>query len=144
MPRLFGLNIIATLVAGFALWMLGYLWYGVIFTESWTALQNFTPEQTAFGEQNMGALMGLGFLIALISSGFLGFVLRKIGANDMVDAIKMSLVLCFGFVVLTQLYDPVYAITPMALFYIDASYQVVGFPLMAAIHTLMANVMVKD
>lgn len=67
MPRLFGLNIIATLVAGFALWMLGYLWYGVIFTESWTALQNFTPEQTAFGEQNMGALMGLGFLIALIS-----------------------------------------------------------------------------
>ena len=44
MPRLFGLNIVATLVAGFALWMLGYLWYGVIFTESWTALQNFTPE----------------------------------------------------------------------------------------------------
>ena len=144
MPRIFGLNIIATLVAGFALWMLGYVWYGVVFTDPWTAMQNFTPEQTAYGEANMGMLMGMGFLIALISSGFLGFVLRKIGATDMADAIKMSLVLCFGFVVLTQLYAPVYALTPMALFYIDASYQVVGFAIMAAIHSLMANVMVKD
>lgn len=107
-------------------------------------MQNFTPEQQAYGEANMGALMGMGFLIALISSGFLGFVLRKIGATDLIDAIKMALVLCFGFVVLTQLYAPVYALVPMALFYIDASYQVVGFALMAVIHTLMANVMVKD
>ncbi len=144
MPRLFGLNILTTLVAGFALWMLGYLWYGVLFSEPWTAMQNFTPEQQAYGEANMGALMGMGFLIALISSGFLGFVLRKIGATDLIDAIKMALVLCFGFVVLTQLYAPVYALVPMALFYIDASYQVVGFALMAVIHTLMANVMVKD
>lgn len=45
MPRLFGLNIITTLIAGIAFWMLGYIWYGVIFSESWEALQNFTPKQ---------------------------------------------------------------------------------------------------
>ncbi|MBO6796950.1 DUF1761 domain-containing protein [Maricaulis sp.] len=144
MPRLFGLNIIASLVAGLAFWMLGYLWYGNLFLDPWTAMQNFTPEQEAYGEANMGMLMGLGFLIALISSGFIGFVLRKIGATELVDTIKMSLVLCFGFVALTQLYDVVYALEPMHLFFIDAGYQVIGFPLMAAIHTLMANVMVKD
>lgn len=48
----------------------------------------------------MGVLMGLGFFIVLIFLGFLGFVLCKIGVNDMVDVIKMLLVLCFGFVVL--------------------------------------------
>lgn len=144
MPRLFGLNIITTLIAGIALWLLGYVWYGVIFTESWEALQNFTPEQVQYAEANMGPLMGMGFLIALISSGFLGFVLRKMGVEGLVDAVKMALVLCFGFVVLTQLYAPVYALAPMALFYIDASYQITGFAVMAVIHSLLGNWMVKD
>jgi hypothetical protein len=144
MPRLFGLNIITTLIAGIAFWMLGYIWYGVIFSESWEALQNFTPEQYQYAEANMGPLMGMGFLIALISSGFLGFVLRKIGTDGLFDSLKMALVLCFGFVVLTLLYAPVYALAPMALFYIDASYQVVGFAIMAVIHSLLGNWMVKD
>ncbi|MFS2317528.1 DUF1761 domain-containing protein [Maricaulis sp. D1M11] len=144
MPRIFGVNIIATLVAGLALFMLGAVWFGAIFQQAWSALHAFTPEQIAAGEANVAISMSLGFLVSILSAGFLGFVLNKVGATSMAAALQWSLILCFGFVVLTQFYNPVYAMTPLPLFFIDAGYQVVGFPIMAAIHVLMRNVLTRD
>lgn len=139
MPRIFGVNVIAAIIGGFAFFMLGWVWFGVVFQTPWMELHAFTPDQLAAGEANMVMSMFTGFLLALIASGFLSFLLNRIGVSSMGEAIQWSLVLCIGFVVLTQAYVPVYAMSPIKLFLIDASYQLVGFPMMAAIHVMLRN-----
>jgi hypothetical protein len=143
MPRIFGLNIIATLVAGIAFWLLGYVWYAVLFGEAWTALVGFTPEQLA-NTDNQGMLMTFGALLAIVSAGFLGFMLNRLDNPSMLDAIKHGVLICLGFVVMTQVYRPIYELAPVQLLCIDASYQLIGFVLMTVIHRMLGSVMVKD
>ena len=47
MPRIFGLNIIAVLVAGIALWFIGALFYGVLFADLWMGLWGFGASDEA-------------------------------------------------------------------------------------------------
>lgn len=144
MPRIFGLNIIAVLAAGIVFWIIGSIWYTAIFGTTWQALQGWTPAEVEAATAAMPVTIGLGAVVDIITAGFLGFILRKVGATGMVDAIKWALILCFGFVVMTLFYQPLYAKAPMQLFYIDAAYQVISFAAMAAVLTALDGVMIKD
>jgi hypothetical protein len=40
-------NYVAVFVAALAYWLLGAVWYGVLFGKQWMALENITPEQAS-------------------------------------------------------------------------------------------------
>jgi len=66
MPKLFGTNILLILLAGFLFFMLGWIWYGMLFQEQWMALTGITEEAA---EATMGRAMAVGFLISLLQPG---------------------------------------------------------------------------
>ncbi|WP_323763223.1 DUF1761 domain-containing protein [Maricaulis sp.] len=144
MPRIFGLNIIATLVAGAAFWMVGALFYGVLFADLWMGLWGFGPADEARMEGSMGITMGLGFLLSVIFAGFLGFTLKALKADGMMSAIKWAVFLWAGFVVTTMSYDIIYALQPVMLLVLDGAHTLTGFVVMAALLTVLDGVAAKN
>lgn len=144
MPRIFGLNMIATLVAGLAFWMVGALFYGVLFADLWMGLWGFGPADEARMEASMGMTMGIGFLLSLVFAGVLGFALKALKADGMMSAIKWAIFLWAGFVVTTMSYDMIYALQPVLLLVLDGAHTLTGFIIMAALLTVLDKVAVKD
>ncbi|MFY0639007.1 DUF1761 domain-containing protein [Maricaulis maris] len=144
MPRIFGLNILATLVAGLAFWMVGALFYGVLFADLWMGLWGFDEADLARMETAMGMTMGIGFLLSIIFAGVLGFALKALKADGMMGAIKWAVFLWAGFVVTTMSYDMIYALQPVMLLIVDGAHTLTGFIVMAALLTVLDGVAAKD
>ncbi len=144
MPRILGLNPLAVLVAGFALWMVGFVFYGVLFAQLWIGLWGFTEADMAAAEAVAGPAMAAGFALSIIFAGFLSYALKALKADGMTSAVKWALFLWAGFVVTTMAYDIIYALQPIMLLLLDASHNLVGFIIMALILTALDEVAVKD
>lgn len=144
MPRIFGLNIVATLVAGIAFWLVGALFYGALFDDLWMGLWGFGPADKARMEAAMGMTLGIGFLLSLVFAGVLGFALKALKADGMMSAIKWAIFLWAGFVVTTMSYDMIYALQPVLLLVLDGAHTLTGFIIMAALLTVLDKVAVKD
>ena len=144
MPRILGTNIIAVLVAAIALFMVGFVFYGLLFTDLWISLWAFPPEKMAEMEAAGPAPMAFGFLISLTTAFFLSAALKKMGKTELMDAIKGAVFLWLGFTVPTMAYDIVYAAQPVMLLVIDGAHLLVGFVVAAAVLTFMDGVAVKD
>lgn len=144
MPRIFGLNLIAVIVAGLAFWMVGALFYGALFADLWVGLWSFGPADEARMESSMGKTMALGLVLAIVFAGFLGFALKALKADGLVSAIKWSLFLWAGFVVTTMSYDMIYALQPVMLLVLDGAHTLTGFIVMAALLTVLDTLAVKD
>ncbi|QNL19009.1 DUF1761 domain-containing protein [Hyphobacterium sp. CCMP332] len=54
----YGINIIAVLLATLGFMVVGFLWYGPLLGKRWMALNGFTPE--AMGSVNMPLMMAKG------------------------------------------------------------------------------------
>jgi len=144
MPRIFGLNIIAVLVSAIALFFVGFLFYGVLFTDLWVGLQGFTDAQMLAADENMAAGMLHGFLLSLVTAIFIGLALARFGSDSMMSAIKSAVLLWAGFAVTTLAYDFVYAMQPFMLLVLDASHLLAGFIVVAIVQTALDGVAVKS
>jgi hypothetical protein len=144
MPRIFGLNPLAVLVAAIVFYFVGFIVYGLLFSELWVGLWGFTEAELAAAETAAGPSMALGFVLTVVFTGFLGYALKALKADSLTSAIKWSVFLWAGFVVTTLAYDTVYALQPVMLLVLDAAHNLVGFVLMAVVLTAMDKIAVKD
>jgi hypothetical protein len=133
MPKLFGLNALPVLVASIAFFLVGYLWYGVIFAEAWMTAEGLTKE-----DAGSPIWMVPGFIITLMQAIGLGLVLkwRNIAAPG--PAAAAALVLWVVFALPFSLYAYVYMPAHDAtLLFIDASHLLVGWVVAAAVLAVM-------
>jgi len=144
MPRIFGLNVIAVLVAAIAFYFIGFVFYGLLFAELWIGLWDFSEAHLEAAESAAGPAMAAGFVLTVIIAGFLGVALKALKAGSMGSAIKWAVFLWAGFAVTTMAYDIVYALQPVLLLVLDSAHMLAGFVAMAVILTAMDGVAVKD
>ncbi|MEM8617886.1 MAG: DUF1761 domain-containing protein [Pseudomonadota bacterium] len=124
MPKIAGVNLLGALLGGVAIYFVGFIWYGILFTEPWmqsngmffgdeakTTLQWLTADglQTVDNSGQPEPMVLLwGFVISIVLSLGLGWLIQKSGAKTHTGAI----VLAVGVGVLVGLplmaYDPVY------------------------------------
>ncbi len=130
MPKLFGLNLLGLLATSVAFWLLGYLWYGVLFMEKWMTLMGM--DASAGGEPNM-MLMAMGFINTLIASLGVGLLLKWLNVSKLVTAVKYGLIVAFCFVLTTEAYGPIYGGSSVDLFYLNGAYHLIGYGMVAAI-----------
>ena len=119
MPRIFGLNLVALIVATLAFY-------------------------AAAAEASAGPAMAMGFAITLVTTAFLGLALKALKADGLASAVKWAVFLWAGFVVTTIAYDIAYAMQPMMLLVLDGAHTLIGFVVAATILTVMDGVAVKD
>lgn len=135
MPKIFGLNLVGVLVATVAFYLVGYLWYGMVFADAWMAAAGVTE---ADFEGESPVWMAGGALITFMQVIGIGLVLRWKGAADMGAAIKTALVLWLVFALPFTHYGYLYSPGHNAMMLmIDASHLLVGWVVSAIVLSMM-------
>ncbi len=134
MPNIFGLKLIPVALATIAFWMLGYVWYGVVFMNAWMAGHGLTADDAS----GFDIYMVGGILTTFVQVVGIGLVLKWRSAADLGSALKtaVTLWLVFGLPITmyAYLYLPAHNST---LLMIDASHLLVGWVVSAAIMAVM-------
>lgn len=150
MPKIAGVNLLGVLLGAVAMFFIGFIWYGVLFTEPWMNANGlfFTDEAktamqwlTADGLQSVAAdagpdpmVMLWGFVLSLVLCYGLGWHMKQKSISKLSTAALFGLWMGLLIGVPLVAYDTVY--TPfgslMGLF-VDGSHTVVGFVAACAI-----------
>ncbi len=130
MPKILGLNLLGILAGSVAMFVLGWLWYGMIFMDKWMALMGMTPDPS--GDMAMAPMI-YGFINVMVVTIGIGLVLKWLNVSKLMTALKYGLILCVCFALTTEAYVMIYAGSSSELFLINGSYNLVGYALVAAI-----------
>ena len=124
-------NYLAVFVAAIAYWLLGALWYGVLFGEAWMALEHMTEEQA----RSMNPV--LPYLITLVLNVLIAYALAQIciwrNADTLGRGAAVGVLLWIGFVGPVTFTTYMYEMRPKELFAINQFFPLAGFVLMGAI-----------
>lgn len=130
-----GVNWIAVIVATVLLEVLGFLWYGPLFGEAWTAAMANPPVADAAGAMNMK--MGLGVVNTLIVVLGLDWLIRRLGATGLSAAIMVSLAAWFCFSFTTQALEYLYMGMTLNFVIINMGYLLAAFVIAGATLSLV-------
>ncbi len=134
MPRIFGLSLLGWIVTSIAFFLLGYLFFGVIFLDNMTELMGY--DENTVMNFGFGASLTLGFVNVAVTSLGIGLLLKWLKAEDMVTAIKYGLFAGLVFAITTEAYAWVYGNFPIEMAIIDGVYILIGYSMVAAIWSI--------
>jgi len=124
-------NYAAVFVSALAYWVLGALWYGLLFSKPWMALEQMTPEKAA------GMNPFLPYIITFVLNLLIAFVLAQIcswrNANTAARGAAVGTLLWIGFVGPVTFTTSMYEMRSMQLFAINEIYPLAGLILMGLI-----------
>jgi hypothetical protein len=126
-------NYLAIFVSALAYWLLGAVWYGVVFSKPWMALEHLTPEQaTAMGMNPIFPYV-ISFLLNLVIAFVLAQICAWRNANTAARGAALGILVWIGFVGPITYTTYMYEMRPRALYAINEFYALVGLCLMGAI-----------
>jgi fluoride ion exporter CrcB/FEX len=124
-------NYVAVFVAAIAYWLLGALWFAVLFSRPWMALENITPEQA--GGMNPIAPYIISFILNLVIAFVLAQLCAWRNADTAARGAALGILIWIGFVGPITYSTYMYEMRPKQLFAINEFYPLVGLCLMGAI-----------
>ncbi|MBL1430216.1 MAG: DUF1761 family protein [Robiginitomaculum sp.] len=131
MPKVFGLNLLGWIITSIAFFLLGFVFFGVIFLEKMTELMDY--DENTVWNFSQGVQMALGFVnVAVVSLG-IGLVLKWLKVDNMMSAVKYGLILAVVFGITTEAYGWIYGAYPIKMAVIDGAYTLIGYSMVAAI-----------
>lgn len=126
MPKILGLNLLGVLVGSVAFYLVGWLWYGILFAEAWMSAMGYTEADVQGG--NQAIWMAGGFVITVLQVIGIGLVLKWKGAAALGDAVKTALLLWFFIALPFAHYGYIYSVDHNpTLLMIDTSHLLVGW-----------------
>ena len=124
-------NYAAVFIAAIAYWLLGAVWYGVLFSKPWMALENMSIEQA----KSMNPV--LPYVITFVLNLLIAYALAQIciwrNANTVGRGASVGVLLWIGFVGPITFTTYMYEMRPKELFAINQFYPLAGLVLMGAI-----------
>ena len=124
-------NYVAVFVAALVYWLLGAVWFAVLFGKSWLALEHITPEQAS------GMNPIAPYIISFILNLVIAFVLAQLcawrNANTAARGAALGILIWIGFLGPVTYTTYMYEMRPKQLFAINEFYPLVGLCLMGAI-----------
>jgi hypothetical protein len=116
-------NHVAILVAAIFQWVLGALWYSLLFAKPWMALTGHKK-----GERPKGAILAMfsSFIGGLILSFVLAHVVLWSGATTPVFGALIGFICWLGFIAVPLFAETLYEGRPFKLLAINAGYWFVG------------------
>ena len=121
------INYPAVLVATIVHFLIGGLWYGLLFSNKFVELMAFTPEQLlAMESRNPAKELLITFISTLILVYILAHFVQYTKARSALDGIQTAFWLWLGFIATTQLATVVFEQRKLGLYLISIGYQFVG------------------
>lgn len=130
MPKIFGTNLLGILAAGLVFWFLGWIWYGMVFSEMWHALTG-VPKPA---EDTMDPKIMLGGIVGSIAMALgLAYILQQSSASRLATCAKICAIVSLLIGLPLMAMDNLYQGEPLKLLALDYGYVLVGFALMGVI-----------
>jgi len=127
-------NYLAVVVAAIAYWILGAVWFGMLFTKPWMQLEHIPPEQAAAMQ---GAASAFPYVMSFVLNLIIAFVLAQLcawrNATTTARGASLGVLLWIGIVGPITYTTSMYEMRPLNLFLINEGYVLVGLFLMGAI-----------
>jgi hypothetical protein len=124
-------NFPAVVVAAIAYWILGAIWYGVLFSKPWMALEHITDEQA----KSMNPV--LPYVITLLLNLLIAYFLAQVciwrNANTFGRGASVGVILWIGFVGPITFTTYMYEMRSWQLFALNEFFPLFGLVLMGAI-----------
>jgi hypothetical protein len=124
-------NYAAVFIAAIAYWLLGAVWYGVLFSKPWMALENISIEQA----KSINPV--LPYVITFVLNLLIAYALAQIciwrNANTVGRGASVGVLLWIGFIGPITYTTYMYEMRPKELFAINQFYPLAGLVLMGAI-----------
>lgn len=128
-------NWLAIIVAAIAYFVLGSVWFSLLFGKQWMALNNIpepTPEKKEEMKSLMLPMMIQSLVMGLVIAVVIGILSSALSINQCVPGIKLGLALsAIGIIPLIM--ADMYLMKPLKLWFIDAGYHILGITLMSII-----------
>lgn len=129
------LNYLAIGVGGLLHFGVGGLWYSpLLFANHWVKALGFTQEEMAEGRSKMAKVMGLTFLVSLVSSWILALLLATGQDASFLEMLKTVLAVWVGFIVAPQFLSILYERRSPLVALINMGYHAVA---LTAVGTLL-------
>jgi hypothetical protein len=125
------MNLLAILCAGAAYWVLGYVWYSLLFGKIYMTEQVRHRGEHAGG--GMGTRLVATFVCNLIAAAALAYLFKRAAMADVTHALRLAAATGIGWAgtALTCVY--IWDSKPTKVWMIDVGYNLVGAILMAII-----------
>ena len=134
MPKILGLSLVGVLVASVLFFLVGWLWYGILFMEQWMAASGITAEEAESG--NPIWMLG-GFAITVLQVIGIGLAMKWKGAAGIGGAVTTGLTLWVFFAFPFTSYAYLYGGNNLELLLIDGSHLLVGWLVSAVVLALI-------
>ena len=151
MPRVAGLNAVAILAATLAFYVVGAMFYGFIFMETWSQemLVNHGMEPAAAhaltgealrtagtsipGSMDMATSYGIGFVVSLVTTIGIALVLKMAKPASIMSALGTAFILWVCFAATGLAYNVLYSTESKTIFVIDLAHLLTAFLLSSAV-----------
>jgi hypothetical protein len=128
------MNWLAILCAGAAYWVLGFVWYSLLFGKIWAAeVKKYRPEVCGPAPAEMTAKLVSTFVSNVVAAGAMAYLLRRTGIVDMDHALRLGAAVGIGFACTALTMNAIWESKPTKVWAIDASYNFFGCLLLAVI-----------
>jgi hypothetical protein len=128
------INYPAVLVATIVHFLVGGLWYGLLFSNKFTELIAWSPEKLqAMQNQSQVKDLLIAFISALVLVYILAHFVQYTKARTALDGIQTAFWLWLGFIATTQLATVVFEERKLGLYLINVGYQFVACALAGVI-----------
>jgi Protein of unknown function (DUF1761) len=118
---------LAVLVAAIIHWVLGGVWYGVLFKNKFIELIGWTPAQLQqMAEQSSGKELGIAFIMSLVLCYILAHFVQYTKSTTAMGGAQTAFWLWLGFIVTTNIAGVLFEQRSFGLYLINIGYQFVA------------------
>ena len=134
MPKIFGTSWAGILAATVIFYLLGFLWYGVVFSEMWMAFNGITMEEATAQSEKLGAMMYVaGIIITLLQVLGLAYILNHASASVLMTCVKICAIIAVLIALPMMMYAHVYEGRSHQAVGLDFAHILIGYALVGAI-----------
>jgi hypothetical protein len=131
------INYLAVIVAAVVHFIIGGLWYGVIFGNTFLSIVQWTPEQIQqVQEQAHWSQYAAAFASSLVLVYVLAHFIKYMKVTDVAGGLQTAFWLWLGFVITTQLATVIFEQRKLGLYLLNVGYQLVACLICSVILTV--------
>ena len=134
MPKIFGTSLVGILLATLVFYLLGALWYGLVFSDMWMAANGITEAAAKAHADKMGVMVWIGgILITLLQVLGLAYILNHAGASLLGTCVKICAVIAVLMALPLLMYAHIYAGASHQAVALDFAHILIGYALVGAV-----------
>ncbi len=129
------LNYLAIIVSAAAYFLIGGVWYALVFTKPWMAALNFGASMKQKAEKDFPKSLATHFASGLVTSFVMANVARVMGLASFLEGMELGVWAWLGFAVTINANSFMFERRPAAVFIINSGFFLVAFGIVGGIVT---------